>query len=346
MSPPPDAKPRDPHDTGLPEASHFRGADVLVTGAAGFIGSHLSEVLADYGARVFTLDNRVTPHLEHLAERSNVSVFTDSFLNEGLVRHLASRCQAIFHLGAAVGLRSVIGQLLHVIDVNVIGTKNVLTAAAEHDCRFLFASTSEIAGKSSRIPFGEDDDRVLGSISKDRWVYAETKALGEYMCKGYAREGLPVVVVRFFNAYGPRLDPEGSGRVISRFIRQVEAGGPVTVIGDGSQSRCFTYIDDVVKGLLLAMTSDEATGRTYNLGSTEETSIVQLLDALFEVMGRKVEIEHVDPRNLYGDGYEDIPRRVPDVTQARRELGFEAQVSLLEGLRRTVAWFEKEGSSW
>jgi UDP-glucose 4-epimerase len=309
---------------------------VLITGAAGFLGSHLAEQYLARGVEVLALDTRSMAPLEG---RPNATLFNDSLLNEELVRQLVAQVDTVFHLGAVVGLQNVIGQLLQVVEVNVQGTKHVLRAAAEHQRRVLFASTSEIAGKSPRLPFGEDDDRLLGPISRDRWVYTETKALGEYMCSGYAREGLPISVVRLFNVYGPRLDPEGSGRVISRFIRQILDGGPATVIGSGQQTRCFTFVDDVIRGVVTAGEDERAIGGTYNLGSNEEVSILDLLRVLFKVMETEVEVSFIDPQELYGPGYEDIPRRIPDVSRASRDLGFRAETPLEVGLARTVDWF-------
>ena len=314
---------------------------ILVTGGAGFIGSHLADHFVARGDEVRALDavpwndqNYLWPHRDNPRFR----YFADSVLNEGLLRHLVRECDAVYHLAAAVGLENVIGQVLKVIEVNVRGTELVLRLAAEHGKRVLFTSSSEVVGKSPRVPFGEDDDRVLGPTTVDRWVYSDTKALGEYMCLGYHRAGLPVSIVRFFNVYGPRLDREGSGRVIVRFARQLLRGEPITVIGDGTQTRCFTYVDDVVRGVVAAAERPQAVGGIFNLGSTVETSVNELVELIGRVLGRTPAVQFVGVDHVYGPGYEDIPRRVPDVRRAREVLGFATTVDLEAGLRETCRW--------
>lgn len=314
---------------------------ILVTGAAGFIGSHLADFFLERGDEVLGLDSARWDDRNYLWPHRNeprLRYFSDSVLNKGLLRYLIRECDAIYHLAAAVGLENVIGQVLKVIEVNVYGTENVLRLAAEHKKRVLFGSTSEIQGKSPALPFKEDDDRVLGPTTVDRWVYSETKALGEYMALGYHRAGLPISVVRFFNVYGPRLDREGSGRVITRFLKQALGDEPITVIGDGKQTRCFTYIDDIVRGIVAAGEREEALGLTFNLGSTVETSINELVKAICELTGRHPPVEFVELDTIYGSGYEDIQRRVPDIGRARSVLGFEPRVALDEGIRKTYEW--------
>jgi UDP-glucose 4-epimerase len=314
---------------------------ILVTGGAGFIGSHLCDLFLARGDSVLALDavawtpdNYLWPHREN----QRLRYFCDSILNDGLVRYLVREADAVYHLAAAVGLENVIGQVLKVIDVNVRGTELVLRHAAEYKRRVLFTSTSEIAGKSPNVPFGENDDRVLGPTMVDRWVYSETKALGEYMCLGYHRTGLPVSIVRFFNIYGPRLDREGSGRVITRFLRQALRGEPITVIGDGTQTRCFTYISDVIKGVVAAGEKPEAVGGIFNLGSTVETSMNELVEVVCQVVGKRPEIKRVGLDEIYGPGYEDIPRRVPNVDRATQTLDFRATVPLRQGIEATLDW--------
>jgi UDP-glucose 4-epimerase len=314
---------------------------ILITGAAGFVGSHLADLFLERGDHVWGLDavpwsssNYLWPHREN----HRFSYFCESILNEGLVQYLVRECDVVYHLAAAVGLENVIGQVLKVIDVNVRGTEIVLRVAANYGRRVLFTSTSEIAGKSTQVPFGETDDRVLGPTTVDRWVYSETKALGEYMCLGYHRAGLPVSIVRLFNVYGPRLDREGSGRVISRFIRQALRNEPITVIGDGRQTRCFTYITDILRGIVAAGHREEAVGKIFNLGTTVETSINELVEAICKVVGKRPEIRYLGLDEVYGPGYEDIPRRVPNVAEARRVLGFQAEVPLEVGIDGTYRW--------
>jgi UDP-glucose 4-epimerase len=314
---------------------------ILITGAGGFIGSHLADFFLARGDEVLALDavpwdasNYLWPHREN----QRLRYFADSILNEGLLRYLVRESDTVYHLAAAVGLENVIGQVLRVIEVNVRGTETVLRLAHEYKKRVLFTSTSEIVGKSPKVPFAETDDRVLGPTTVDRWVYSETKALGEYICLGYHRAGLPVSIVRFFNVYGPRLDREGSGRVITRFMRQALRGEPITVIGDGKQTRCYTYIDDVVQGVVAAGERKQAVGGIFNLGSTVETSINDLVEVICAVTSRRPPIKHVGLDEVYGPGYEDIPRRVPDVARAKETLDFAARIGLEAGVRETFKW--------
>jgi len=314
---------------------------IFITGAAGFVGSHLTDIFLARGDSVVALDavpwsekNYLWPHKEN----HRFAYFCDSILNEGLMRYHVRESDSVYHLAAAVGLENVIGQVLKVIEINVRGTEIVLRLAAEYRKRVLFTSTSEIAGKTPSIPFGEEDDRMLGPTTVDRWVYSETKALGEYMCLGYHRSGLPVSIVRLFNVYGPRLDREGSGRVISRFIRQVMRNEPITIIGDGQQTRCFTYITDIARGIIAAAERPEAIGGIFNLGTTVETSINELVEIICKVAERQNDIRYVGLDDVYGPGYEDIPRRVPNVTRSRDVLGFQAEVGLEDGIRSTYEW--------
>jgi UDP-glucose 4-epimerase len=313
----------------------------LITGAAGFIGSHLADHFLERGDEVLALDavswndqNYLWPHRDN----KHLHYFCDSILNDGLLRYLVRESDVVYHLAAAVGLENVIGQVLKVIDVNVKGTENVLRLAAEHQKRVLFGSTSEILGKSSAIPFAEGDDRVLGPTTVDRWVYSDTKALGEYLCLGYHRAGLPVSIVRFFNVYGPRLDREGSGRVITRFLKQAINEEPITVIGDGNQTRCFTYITDVIRGVVAAGERPEAVGEIINLGDDDETSINELVNLICRTVNKHPPVQFVALDAVYGKGYEDIPRRVPNVERAKRLLQFEATVPLETGVRKTFEW--------
>jgi UDP-glucose 4-epimerase len=214
--------------------------------------------------------------------------------------------------------------------------------ASDFKKKVIFTSTSEIYGKSSKVPFAEDDDSHFGPTSVDRWVYAYSKALGEYISFGYWKEGMPSSTIRIFNAYGPRLDVEGSGRVLSRFIKQLINDEPITIVGDGTQTRCFTYIDDIIKGLVLAGENEKALGNVFNIGNPVEIDIRKLADMLIDISGKKAKVVHIDPKSLYGQGYEDIPRRAPDVRKAKRVLGYEATTPLRDGMERTYKWFLAE----
>lgn len=314
---------------------------IFITGGAGFVGSHLTDYFLDRGEHVTALD--LLPfngdsYLWQHRDNPRFRYFQDSILNQGLIDHLVRESDMVYHLAAAVGLSNVIGNVLNVIEGNITGTKIVLESAFAHGKRVLFTSTSEIAGKSQAVPFRENDDRVLGSTTVDRWVYSETKAIGEYLCLGYHRQGLPVSTVRLFNAYGPRLDKGGGGRVVTRFIRQIMRDEPVTLIGNGEQTRSFTYIADIVNGIVAAGEREEAIGGIFNLGSSVETSINDLVKLIAEVVGKEPSIRSVALEELYGPGYEDVPRRVPDLHRSEAFLGFEAAVPLREGIRMTYEW--------
>lgn len=318
---------------------------VLITGVAGFIGSHLAERLIREGNEVYGLDIMLRGNKENISELESVNkfhFFETSILDEAALEMLIQKCDIVYHLAAAVGVEHIIGDILKVIDINVDGTRKVASIAHRYRRKVIFTSTSEIYGKSSNVPFKEDDDRLLGPTTVDRWVYSSTKALGEYMLIGYFRQGLPISIVRFFNAYGPKLDIEGSGRVMSRFIVQALSGKPITVIGDGKQTRCFTYVDDVVDGLVKCATNPKAEGEIFNIGNPQEITILDLAYLVKSVVGSKSEIIHIDSKNLYGSGYEDIPRRVPDISKAKQLLNFLPTIAIEEGLKKTVEWFKNK----
>jgi len=248
----------------------------------------------------------------------------------------------IFHLAAVVGIPYIIDDPLRGILSNVVGTEVVLEAAEEAGCRFIFASTSEIYGKSEKVPLSEEDDRLLGSTRVSRWSYSTAKALDEHLVLAYhQKRGLPVVILRYFNSYGPRLDPRGYGSVVSKFIGQALRGEPLTVHDDGQQTRSFTYIDDAVEGTVLAAGCEEANGEVFNIGREEETTILQLAEMVKKITGSSSQIIFVPYDDLYGSHFEDPRRRLPDASKAGRLLGFKAQVPLAEGLKKTVAWFRE-----
>ncbi len=219
------------------------------------------------------------------------------------------------------------------------GTENVLELASKYWVRTVIVSSSEVYGKSTAMPLSEDDDRILGPTTVRRWSYSDAKAIDEYFALAYAKKGLPVAVVRYFNAYGPRLDPRGYGSVIAKFITQALRGEPLTVYDDGRQSRCFTYIADTIKGTILAAKVKEAAGQVFNIGSNRETTILELTALIRQLTDAASEIVHVPYETAYGPAFEEPRRRVPDVTRAREVLGFEAQTPLEEGLRHTLEWF-------
>lgn len=314
---------------------------VLVTGGAGFIGSHLVDRLCAEGRLVTVLDDFSTGRRENLAARrdgAEPDLRHGSVLDADLVDSLVRTHPLVFHLAAAVGVRYIVDDPVGSVLTNVRGTENVLASAARHGSRVVLASTSEIYGRNTRVPFREEDDRVLGPTWVHRWSYSTAKAIDEHIAFAYADKGLAVSIVRYFNAYGPRIDERGYGSVIARFIAQALGGDSLTVHGDGQQTRCFTYVTDTVEGTLRCGLRPEALGRVFNIGADHEVSILELAQTIRAVTGSTSPIELVPYESSYPRGFEDTRRRVPDVTQAREALGFSAAVTLEEGMRRTVEW--------
>ena len=313
----------------------------LITGGAGYIGSHLVDALIRRGDEVLVIDNLSTGKIEnirHLLGHPAFHFINDSILNESLLERFVPSMDLIFHLAAAVGVRNILQDTLTAINTNVRGTEVVLGLAFKYWKRVVVASSSEIYGKASHVPFREDDDRVLGSTAVARWSYSMSKAIDEHFAFAYAVKGLPVSIVRYFNSYGPRLDERGYGSVVANFIRQALRGEPMTVHGDGKQTRCFTYIEDTVAGTLLAGEVKEALGEAFNIGSTRESSILDLANTIKRLARSKSPIEFLTYEAYYGEGFEDPRRRVPSVEKAKRLLGFTPRVDLETGLKKTIAW--------
>ena len=314
---------------------------VLVTGGAGYIGSHLVDALIKRGDEVLVIDNLSTGKIEnirHVLGHPTFHFINDSILNEALLERFVPSMDLIFHLAAAVGVRNVLQDPLAAINTNVRGTEVVLGLAFKYWKRLVLASTSEIYGKASHVPFREDDDRVLGSTAVARWSYSMSKAIDEHFAFAYAVKGLPVSILRYFNSYGPRLDERGYGSVVANLTRQALRGEPLTVHGDGKQTRCFTYIDDTVAGTLLAGEVKEAIGEAFNIGSPNETSILDLAKLIKRLTRSKSPIAFQAYEAYYGEGFEDPRRRVPSVDKAKRLLGFTPKVDLETGLKKTIAW--------
>lgn len=317
---------------------------VLITGGAGFLGSHLTDAFLARGDEVTILDTasdlKVGHHRGHKAFRH----VRESVLNKEILEGLVVWCDLVYHLAAVVGVEHYVGDPYQVLTVNVNGTQDVLTTAFRHGKKVVFSSTSEVYGRSSQVPFEEDGDRVLGSTRIDRWCYATSKAVGEHFCFAFHKLGLPVVVLRYFNVYGPRLDRMDKGRVVTIFMGQLLRGQPLTVIGDGRQTRTFTYVDDAVQATVEAGIVEEAVGQVINVGSEREVSIRELAEMMVRISGSSSSITYVSQESIYGSSYEDIPRRVPSTHRMREILGVTAEVPLEEGLRRTIEWFRRENS--
>jgi len=312
---------------------------VLMTGGGGFVGSHLADAFLARGDEVFVLDMGSVKKVRHLMDKPAFHYIHDSVFNMEILESLIAKCDLVYHLAAVVGVEYYVGDPYEVLNVNVNGTQNVLKLAFKHQKRVVFSSTSEVYGRNPKVPWQEEDDRVLGSTRIDRWCYSTSKAVGEHFCFAYHHIGLPVTITRYFNVYGPRLDKLDVGRVITIFMGQVLRNEPLTVIGDGTQTRCFTYIDDAVKATIAAGIAPGTDGQVFNIGTAVETSIAELARLMIEISGAKSSIKFVTQESVYGSSYEDIPRRVPDNTKMKQVLGVHAETSLRDGLARTIEWF-------
>jgi UDP-glucose 4-epimerase len=311
----------------------------LITGGAGFVGSHLAEYLLAQGHQVLVIDNLSTGSIENIAQLKGHAGFDytiDSVANEPLIAELIDRSDVIFHLAAAVGVKLIVEQPVRTIETNVHGTEVVLKHASKKRKLVFIASTSEVYGKSADVPFREDADLVLGASEKHRWAYACSKLIDEFLALAYWKERkLPVVVVRLFNTVGPRQTGQ-YGMVLPSFVRQALTDEPITVFGDGRQSRSFTYVGDVVDALARMADDQRAIGQVYNIGSTEEITIMALAERVRALTGSRSPIRFVPYDEAYEQGFEDMPRRVPDITKIRELIGFEPRVPLDETIRRVI----------
>lgn len=318
---------------------------ILITGGAGFIGSHLSEALLDAGHEVLVLDDLSTGSIEniqHLKGRPRFHYTIDTVFNDPLVAELVDRADIVFHLAAAVGVRLIVHEPVHTIETNVHGTEVILRHAAKKKKVVFIASTSEVYGKSTDVPFREDADLVMGATTRHRWAYACSKALDEFLALAYWKEKkLPVVIVRFFNTVGPRQTGQ-YGMVVPTLVRQALAGEPMTVFGDGTQSRSFTYVGDVVHALMKLMLEPRAIGEVFNVGNTEEVSIRGLADRIKALTGSHSPIVTIPYEQAYEAGFEDMPRRVPDLTKINQLIGYEPQANLEDIITKVVAHFRNE----
>src|SRR5262245_28957378 len=312
----------------------------LVTGGAGFIGSHLSRALLDRGDEVIVLDDLSTGSLENMADlegRRGFRYSIGSTCDPPLVTELVDRCDVAVHLAAAVGVRLIVERPVHTIETNVRATEVVLGAAAKKQKLVVMASTSEVYGKSTHVPFREDHDLQLGPTSHSRWAYACSKALDEWLALAYANEkDVPVIIVRFFNTVGPRQTGR-YGMVLPSFARQALRGEPITVYGSGDQSRCFGHVNDAVEALLRLIATPAALNEVFNIGSTEETSIRNLAEQVRREAQSNSQIVAVPYSEAYAAGFEDMLRRVPDVSKLERVTGFRPRTPLSEIIRDVVA---------
>jgi UDP-glucose 4-epimerase len=315
----------------------------LITGGAGFVGSHLAEALLGRGDEVYVLDDLSTgsiENIEHLKTSPGFHYAIESIRNEPVTAELVDRVDVVFHLAAAVGVRLIVESPVNTIETNVHGTESILKIANKKKKKVLIASTSEVYGKSNVVPFHEDADLVLGPTHKGRWSYACSKAIDEFLALAYNKEKrLPVVIVRLFNTVGPRQTGR-YGMVIPNLIKQALLGHPITVYGDGRQSRCFTYVSDVVGVLLKLVDHPGAVGQVFNVGNDrEEVTIHELAERVKARTGSKSEIVMVPYDQAYEEGFEDMRRRVPDLTKVQALVGYEPKVHLDEILDRVIAYF-------
>lgn len=315
---------------------------VLITGGAGFIGSHLADAYLQRGDEVLIIDDLSTGTIEnirHLKNNPRFQYTIDSVHNQPVTAELVDQCDVVVHLAAAVGVKLIVESPVRTIETNVRGTEVVLALANKKQKRVLVASTSEVYGLSTDVPFKEDGNLVMGATTKGRWSYACSKAIDEFLALAYWREKkLPTTIVRLFNTVGPRQTGR-YGMVIPTFVRQALAGRPITVYGNGKQTRCFGYVGDVVGALIKLMDHPESVGQVFNIGSTEEISIVKLAEKVKELTNSASEIVFVPYDEAYEEGFEDMPRRIPDISKVRNLVGFEPKMSL-DGILQTVIDFQ------
>ena len=317
---------------------------ILITGGAGFIGSHLSELLLANGDELTIVDNLNTgtyPNIKELTKDPNYRIIVGSVTEPGILDPLIAECDHVYHLAAGVGVRLIIEQPVETIETNILGTEAVLKLAAKYHKKVLIASTSEVYGKNSNVPFREEDDSVFGATTKSRWSYACSKAIDEFLALAYHKEkGLPVVIVRFFNTVGPRQTGR-YGMVIPNLVRQAVKNQPLTVYGDGQQSRCFTHVKDSIRCQHALMNNPDAVGQIFNLGSNQEVSIEQLATRILELSGSHSEIQYIPYEEAYEAGFEDMRRRVPNTDKVRKLLGFAPDSKLDDILNDVIGYFRE-----
>ena len=311
---------------------------ILITGGAGFIGSHLSDAYLERGHEVFIIDDLSTGSFEnirHLKDHPRFHYTIDNVHNQPVTAELVDQCDVIFHLAAAVGVKLIVESPVRTIETNVHGTEVVLSLANKKKKKVLIASTSEVYGLSTQVPFKEDGNLVMGATTKGRWSYACSKAIDEFLALAYWREKkLPTIVVRLFNTVGPRQTGQ-YGMVIPTFVKQALSGRPITVYGDGKQSRCFCYVGDVVGALMNLMNNEDSVGEVFNVGSNQEISIIDLAKKVKELTNSDSEIVLVPYDEAYEEGFEDMPRRVPDISKINKQVGFKPARDL-EGILTSV----------
>lgn len=320
---------------------------ILITGGAGFIGSHLADAYLLRGDEVFVIDDLSTgtfENIQHLKTNPRFHYTIDSVHNQPVTAELVDQCDVVFHLAAAVGVKLIVESPVRTIETNVRGTEVLLAIANKKKKKVLVASTSEVYGLSTDVPFREDGNLVMGATTKGRWSYACSKAIDEFLALAYWRERkLPTIIVRLFNTVGPRQTGQ-YGMVVPTFVKQALAGRPITVYGDGKQTRCFGYVGDVVGALIKLMDHEDAVGQVFNIGSNEEITILDLARRVKELAKSDSEIVFVPYDEAYEEGFEDMPRRVPDISKVHELVGFRPQMSL-DGILQSVMEYQSGPAS-
>jgi len=314
---------------------------ILITGGAGFIGSHLCELLLHNGHHVVAIDNLSTGRLENIQQLLPTTGFQfvrETITNSQVLDRLTSEADIIIHLAAVVGVKLIVEDPVNTIATNIMGTEAVLTTANRYGCKVMLASTSEVYGKGFKVPFNEEDDCVMGPTSHSRWSYATSKAIDEFLGLAYYHQfGLPVIVMRFFNTVGPRQTGR-YGMVVPRFVRQALANEPITVYGDGEQSRCFADVGDIIEATVKLASHPGAVGQVFNIGSIEEVTIRELAERIITVTGSQSKIIYVPYEEAYAPGFEDMRRRVPSLDKVHQLIGYEPHYSLDDTLKRVVEY--------
>ncbi|MEW6025684.1 MAG: GDP-mannose 4,6-dehydratase [Planctomycetota bacterium] len=317
----------------------------LITGGAGFIGSHLAEAILKQNDEVWIVDNLSTGsinNIERLKANPKFHYIIDTIFNEPLLAEMIDNCDIVFHMAAAVGVRLIVESPVNTIETNISGTESVLKLANKKNKTVLIASSSEVYGKSSKIPFSEEDDMIMGPTVKSRWSYACSKAIDEFLALAYWREKkLPAVVVRLFNTVGPRQSGR-YGMVIPRFVQQALTGEPFTVYGTGKQSRCFTDVSDVVGALIKVVNHPKAIGEVFNIGSNQEITIEDLAKKVKEKTKSASKIKYVPYDEAYESGFEDMLRRVPDLSKIEKLIGYKPTQSIDQILDRIIGYFKAQ----